>query len=201
MSIRMSQETEESRHGTVEGFEEKQRKEQERVQVLSRVRQVWSGCEIQRSKRVRSKQEKLGRARCVDMVNVDLKAVLLFARSHKIQVGIDSCTAVTVFVHYRWFLTKSCKSYMDFSARKVKFKLRGVSLWYAGLKMAETYEVLVALVAVSESDMSHNVFFPCYDEDTQACAYHEGCGTRLELESNEVFELPVLRPPIALPTV
>ena len=39
----------------------KQRKEQERVQVLSRVRQVWSGCEIQRSKRVRSKQEKLGR--------------------------------------------------------------------------------------------------------------------------------------------
>ena len=63
VSIRTSQETEEPRHGTVEGFEEKQkqRKEQERVQVLSRARQVWSGCEIQRSKRVRSKQEKLGR--------------------------------------------------------------------------------------------------------------------------------------------
>ena len=56
----MSQETEEPRHGTVEGFEEKQRKEQERVQVLSRVRQVWSGCEIQRCGRVRSKHEKLG---------------------------------------------------------------------------------------------------------------------------------------------
>ena len=38
------------------------RKEQERVQGLSRVRQVWSGCEIQRSERVRSKQEKLGRS-------------------------------------------------------------------------------------------------------------------------------------------
>ena len=23
------------------------------------------------------------------------------------------------------------------------------------------------------------------------CAYHEGCGTKLELESNGVFELPV----------
>ena len=32
----MSQETEEPRHGTVEGFEEKQRKEQERVPVLSK---------------------------------------------------------------------------------------------------------------------------------------------------------------------
>ena len=55
-------------------------------------------------------------------------------------------------------------------------------------RMAETCEVLVA---VSESDMSHTVFFPCYDEGTQACAYHEGCGTKLELESNGVFELPV----------
>ena len=56
----------------------------------------------------------LAGARC-DMVNVDLNAlelgaVLLLARSHKIQVGIDSCTA-------------------DLSARKVKGKLRGVSFW------------------------------------------------------------------------
>ena len=203
VSIRMSQETEEPRHGTVEGFEEKQRKEQGRVQVLSRVRQVWSGCEIQRSKRDRSKQEKLGRN---EMVNVDLNAleigaVLLLARNHKIQVGIDSCAAVTVFVHFRWFETKSCKSCKDLSARKVKGKLRGVSFWYAGLEMAETCEVLAALVAVSENDMSHDVFFPCYDKSTQACAYHEGCGTKLELESNGVFELPVLRSQVALSTV
>ena len=141
-------------------------------------------------------ERSLAEARCVDMVNVDLNAleigaVLLLARSHKIQVGIDSCTAVTVFVHFRWFETKNCKFCMDLSARKVKGKLRST----------ETYEVLVALVAVSESDMSHDVFFPCSDEDTQACAYHEGCGTRQELESNGVFELPVLRPPIALPAV
>ena len=125
----------------------------------------------------------LAETRCVDMVNVDLNAleigaVLLLARNHKIQVGIDSCAAVTVFVHFRWFVTKSCKSCMDLSARKVK----------ANPRMAETCEVLVA---VSESHMSHDVLFPCHDEGTQACAYHEGCGTKLELESNGVFELPV----------
>ena len=54
--------------------------------------------------------------------------------------------------------------------------------------MAETCEVMVA---VSESDMRHDVFFLCHDEGTQACAYHEGCGTKLELESNGVFQLPV----------
>ena len=106
----------------------------------------------------------LAEARCVDMVNVDLNAleigaVLLLARSRKIQVGINSCAAVTVFVHLRWFETKSCKPCMDLSARKVKGKFRGVPFWYAGLKMAETCEVLVVLVAVSESDMNHDVFF------------------------------------------
>ena len=54
----------------------------------------------------------LAETRCVDMVNVDLNAleigaVLLLARNHKIQVGIDSCAAVTVFVHFRCFVTKS----------------------------------------------------------------------------------------------
>ena len=39
------------------------------------------------------------------MVNVDLKtleigAALLPARNHEIQVGIDSCAAVIVFVHF-----------------------------------------------------------------------------------------------------
>ena len=116
--IRMLQETEEPRHGTVEGFEEKQkqRKEQERDQVLSRVRQVWEANVFEASKR------SLTETRGVDMVNVDLDAleigaVLLLVRNHKIQVGIDSCVAVTVFVHFRWFVTKSCKSCMDLSAR------------------------------------------------------------------------------------
>ena len=99
----------------------------------------------------------LAETRCVDMVNVDLNAleigaVFSLSRSHKIQVGIDSCTAVIVFVHFRWFVMKSCKSCTDLSAR-------GVSFRYTGLKMAETCEVLVVLVAVSESGIKHDVFF------------------------------------------
>ena len=47
------------------------------------------------------------------------------------------------------------------------------------------------VVAVSESDMSHDVFFLCCCKDTEVFVYHEGCGTKLELESNGVFELPV----------
>ena len=148
----------------------------------------------------------LAEVRCVELVHVDVNpleigAVLLLARSHKIQVRIGTCAAVIVFVYLRWFETKSCDPCMDLSARKVKGKFRGVLFWYAGLKMAETCEVLVVLVAVSESDMNHDVFLLRYNEDTQACAYHEGCGTQLEQESNGVFEVPVLRPPIALPRV
>ena len=135
----------------------------------------------------------LAEMRCVDMFNVDLDtleigAVLLPARNHEIQVGIESWAAVTVFAHFRWFVTKRCKSCVDLSTRKVKEKLQGVSFWCANPRKAETCEVLVA---VSENDTSHDVFFPCYDEGIQACVCHEGCGTKLELESNGVFEMPV----------
>ena len=74
------------------------------------------------------------------------------------------------------------------SARKVKGKFRGVPFWHANPRMAETCEVFVA---VSKSDMCHDVSFACYYKGTLACAYHEGCGTKVELESNGVFELPV----------
>ena len=47
-------------------------------------------------------------------------------------------------------------------------------------------------MAVSETnDMSHDVFFPCCDESTEVCVYHEGRRSKLELEPNGVFELPV----------
>ena len=99
----------------------------------------------------RRKQQRLGRDA------LEIGAVLLPARHHEIQVGIDSCAAATVVAHFRWFVTKSCKSCVDLSARKVKGKIRGVSFWFENPRMAETCEVLVA---VSESDMSHDVFFP-----------------------------------------
>ena len=61
--------------------------------------------------------------------------------------------------------------------------------WYANPRVAESCEVLVA---VSETtDMSHDVSFPCCYKGTQACAYHEGGETKLDLQSDGVFELPV----------
>ena len=134
---------------------------------------------------------KRGLAEMIAKVNVDLNApeivaVLLLERDQEIRSGIEACAAVTVFVHLLG--AKSCMFCLDLGARKVNGKLRGVSFRYANPRMAETPELLVA---VSESDMSHDVFFPCHDKGTQACAYHEGCGTKLELESDGVFELLV----------
>ena len=53
----------------------------------------------------------LAKTRCDDMLSVDLNAleigaVLLLERNHEIQIGIDSCAAVTVFAHFYWFVTK-----------------------------------------------------------------------------------------------
>ena len=152
----MSQDEAGPRHVTVEGSEgsRQQRKEQERAQVLS---------QVQRSEHVRSKQEKLGR-----------NEMRRHGQRRSEYAGdCDSCVAVIVFAHFRWFVTKSCKSCVDMRARKVRDKLRGVSLWYANPRMTETCEVLVA---VSESDMSQ-------------MWYHDGCGMKLELESNGIFEL------------
>ena len=130
------------------------------------------------------------------MVNVDLSAleigaVLLLVRNHKIQVGIDSSVAATVFVHFRWFVTKSCKCCVDPSTRMVKCKLQGVSFWCVNLRMTKTSEVVVA---VSESDMNHDVFFPCYGEGTCVSAYHEGCGMKLEVEQIDDMAITIANP-------
>ena len=140
-----------------------------------------------------SKASKRGSAEttCVDRVSVDRNAgeigsVLLLERDCEIQNGIEPCAAVIVFALPG---VKSCKFCVDLSARSVIGKLRDVSFWYVNLKMAEACKVSMA--ASETNNMSHDVFFPCCGEGTEACAYHEGCGTKLELESNGVFELPV----------
>ena len=78
----------------------------------------------------------------------------------------------------------------DLGARKVQVKLRDGSLRYVNPRVADTHR---ALMAVSEmNDMGHDVFFPRSDRSIKAYAYHESCGTKLELEEvNGVFELPV----------
>ena len=139
---------------------------------------------------MRASKRGLAQTGCIDMVSVDLNAleigaVLLLEGNHEIQRATESCAAVTVFAHLPMKSckpAKSCTSCLGLSARKVKGQLRDVSFWYVNPRMVETCEVLVA---VSEtSDMSHDVSLTCCYKDTQACVYHEGCGTKLELESN-----------------
>ena len=201
-TVRMSQETDEPRHGTVE----KQRMEQERVQVLSRVRQLWSGCEIQRSKRVRSKQEKLGRnemrrlgerrSECAG----DWSSVVAREKSQDSGWNQFACCSDCV----RSFslirnekLQVLCGSECSKGERQVQ---RCVILVRGSENGRDVRTLGGAGGSVRERHGSRCVF-PCHDEGTQACAYHEGCGTKLELELNGVFELPILRPPIAQPTV
>ena len=51
--------------------------------------------------------------------------------------------------------------------------------------MAETCEVLVVLVPVSESDMNHDVFFPYYDEDVRTGT---GVERSLRIASHEIAD-------------
>ena len=113
----------------------------------------------------------LVQTRYVDKASVyalETGSVLLLEINRKIQIGIGSSAAVTVFsrmvADFPTLETpgkaNSCRfgRTVDLSARKVKGKLRDVSLWYVNPRMAE---VLRVLMAVSEmSDMSHDVFFP-----------------------------------------
>ena len=86
----------------------------------------------------------------------------------------------------------SCQLLTDLGARKVQVKLRDGSLRCVNPRVANTHR---ALMAVSEmNDMGHDVFFPRSDRGIRAYAYHEGSGTKLELERvNGVFDLLVFK--------
>ena len=177
----MSQDEAGPRHVTVEGSEgsRQQRNEQESGPVLP---------QVQRSERVRSNQEKLGRdemrrhgerrSECAgDRISV-------VAREKSRDSGWNRFVCCSDCVR-SFSMVRNEKFCIDLSARKVKDKLRSVSFWYANPRMEKTCEVVVAV-----SQRATGVMM-CHDESTQACAYHKGCGTKLELESNGVFELPV----------
>ena len=68
----------------------------------------------------------------------------------------------------------------DLDARKLQVKLKDGSLRYGNPRIADTHR---ALMVVSEmNDTGHDVFFPRSDRNIMAYAYHEGSGTKLELE-------------------
>ena len=153
--------------------------------------------------------DELAETGCIEMASVDLNAleigaVQLLEKGHRIRIGIDSCAAVTVFPksvaddHPMLDMPGKAKSYRpasgkllpDLGAWKVQVKLRGGSLRCVHPRVADSHR---ALMAVSEmNDMGRDVFFPRSDRGIKAYAYHESSGTKLELERvNGVFELPV----------
>ena len=149
--------------------------------------------------------DELAETGCIEVASVDLNALEIGAmqlpeKGHRIRIGIDSCAAVTVFPksveddYSMLDMPGKAKSYRpasgkllpDLGARKVQVKLRDVSLRYVNARVADTHR---ALMAVSEmNDMGHDVFFPRCDRGIKAYAYHESSGTKLQLERvNGVF--------------
>ena len=127
-----------------------------------------------------------------DLIVLEIGAVQLLEKDHRIRIGIDSCAAVTVFPKsvaddYPMLDTPGkAKSYRpasgkllpDLCAREVQVKLRDGSLRYPNPKVADTHR---ASMAVSEmNDSGHDVFFPRSDRGIKAYAYHASSGTRLE---------------------
>ena len=160
-NIRMSQDAAGPRHVTVEGAEGNKGRSGELSQM-------------QPSERIRSNRD-LAETRCVDMVNVDLNAldigsVLLLEKITRFRLESIRVLQRLCSLIFQVLCGSECSKGEKQAPRCVN---------NGNPRMAETCEVVVA---VSENDMSHEAFFPSYDEGTQACAYLEGCGTKLELE-------------------
>ena len=117
----------------------------------------------------------------VDLNALEIGAVQLPGKDHRIRIGIDSGAAVTVFPKS---VADDCPM-LDMSGKAKSYRLR-----YVNPRVADTHR---ALMAVSEiNDMGHDVSFPRSDRGIKAYAYHQSNGTKLELERvNGVFELPV----------
>ena len=187
--IRMSQDAEGPRHVTVEGFEDgrQHRKEQEKAQVqTSQARHVWSGHEFQRSERVRSKQERLGRGgmrrhgECRSACAGDRSSVVAREKSRDAVWSRTVCRSDCVRSSADEGLQTSEKLQVLFGSgcsksegQAPRERHRRAKSWWRCQR---------------PSDTSHDVSFSCCYKGTQAGAYHEGCGTKLELESNGVFE-------------
>ena len=74
----------------------------------------------------------------------------------------------------------------DLGARNMQVKITDWSLRYVNPRVADTHRALMAVLEMN--DMGHDVCFPRSDRGIKAYAYHDGSGTKLELErANGVF--------------
>ena len=106
--------------------------------------------------------DELAQTRCIEMASVDLnaleiEAVQLREKGHRIRVGIDSCAAVTVFPKSvaddypmldmpgkaKRYRPASSKLLPDLGARKVQVKLRDGSLRHVNPRVADTHRALM----------------------------------------------------------
>ena len=131
--------------------------------------------------------DELAERGCIEMASVvlnalEIGAVQLPVKDHRIRIGIDSCAAVTVFPKSvaddcpmldtpgkaKSYRPASGKPLPDLGARKVQVKLKDGSLRYVNPRVAKTHRTLMA---VSEmNDMGHDVFFPRSDRGIKAYA-------------------------------
>ena len=133
-----------------------------------------------RSKGCRSKEtsafeagDELAETGCIEMASVDLNALEIGAvqlpeKGHRIRLGIDSCAAVTVFPKSvaddcpMLDMPGKAKSYRPASGKLLPVKLGDAKC----LKCVNSRDAVShrALTAVSETnDMGHDVFFPWSD--------------------------------------
>ena len=184
--IRMSQDAAGPRHVTVERSEgsRQQRKEQERAQVLS---------QVQPSERIRSKQQRLGRdemrqhgerrSECAG----DRISVVARERSRISGWNRFVCCSDCV----RSFSLVRNEKLQDLYGSECSKSERQAPRCAILVRESESGRDVRSLDGSVRERHESRCVFPCYDEGTHACAYHEGCGTKLELESNGVLELPV----------
>ena len=102
-------------HVTVKGFEEKQTQGRNKREFFKchECGKFGMGVRSREASVFEAGNRGLAETRCVDMVNVDLNALeidwssAVARENQKIQVVFESCAAVIVFSHFRWFVTKS----------------------------------------------------------------------------------------------
>ena len=193
----MPQETEGPPRGTVEGFEEKATAKEKaefkgKCYKSGKTGHMSKDCRSNETSAFEADEEGLAETGCIEMASIDLNAleigaVQLLEKDHKIRIGIDSCAAVTVFPKTvagrlpdaanarqskEFYRPASRKLPPDLGAGKVQVKLRDGSLRCVNPGVADTHR---ALMVVSEmNDMGHDVFLPQWRQRHQGACVPRG---------------------------